>query len=127
MATESEHDAKRRRWPLLLLAVGAVVAAMVFLNTSPAEHTVELRLANPGNIRGLQLSWRDENGELLRSRHLRFGKSGAPRRIDASLTAPSGQIRLEVAVERDGAGTRVHRRRLRLKRGQGATVVPIAE
>ncbi len=127
MTDDGEHDARRRRWPLLLLAVGAVAAAVLFLSGSPHQHAIELRVAKPGTVRGLQLSWRDGAGELLRSRELRFGDGGAPRRIDASLTAADGRVELVVQVERAGVPPRTHRRRLRLERGQGAMVVPIGQ
>ena len=52
-----------RRWPLLVLLVGALGLVALFEGVAPKERAVTLRFSDPKTVRAVELVWRDHDGD----------------------------------------------------------------
>ncbi|EYF07888.1 Hypothetical protein CAP_6910 [Chondromyces apiculatus DSM 436] len=93
-----------RRLAPLLLVLGLFIIVGPLLRQTPREHEVELRLATPDTIVGVELTWfeGDESGsqEPLAGGSWRFTQGQAPRSLSTPVRLPDGSYSLEIIVDR---------------------------
>ncbi len=105
-----------RRWPLLVLLVGALGLVALFEGVAPKERAVTLRFSDPKTVRAVELVWRDHDGDMLASTRWAFdGVAGhpatrttaqayAPGRLATRVRARRGEVRAALTIERsDGS------------------------
>ena len=92
---------RRRRWATMALVLGAVLAIGAFADELPEERQIELVIAKPGAVRGLELTWYDGHEVIQRSTY-RFEQHGAGTPVRTDVRVRPGDYRLVLVLERDG-------------------------
>ncbi|MBM4359981.1 MAG: hypothetical protein FJ096_17900 [Deltaproteobacteria bacterium] len=110
-ARDAANLAPRRRWPVLVLAAGAWLVAGAFSQVAPRERTVLVRLPNAEDVRRVDVTWFDDEGDVLGAGRYEL-LPGQPARVEARLRLRRGtSLGVSLLVEaHDGAVRRLERR-----------------
>jgi hypothetical protein len=93
-----------RRWPILVLAVGAMLVASVFQRVAPRERTVVLRLSSPTEVQRIDATWLAEDGEVLGASRFE-PRPDLPLRLESKLRLRNGgSLGVSLVVERTEGG-----------------------
>lgn len=116
---------RRRRSPLLVLVLGALVVATVYERLAPREREVRVRLPSPSEIRRVEATWRDGDGDVVGSSRLE-AEAGRPLRVETTLRLARGDsLGVSVVVEReDGSIERYEKRVPVADEGDVAVTLP---
>ena len=113
--------ASPRRWPLLVVVLGALGLVQLFERLTPKDRAVSLRFESPADVRRVELTWLDGDGEVLASSRWAFD-NGAPRRLSTHVRARRGEYRARIAVERRDASATDAEHRVRFEGAEETTV-----
>lgn len=101
----------RGKLALLLLLVGAGIAARFLVPRLPKERTVELRLPEPVSITAVDVAWAPvtQDDEAVQGADWRFVTGRAPPVLQTVVRLPDGRYALDVRVERGAEREAFHR------------------
>ena len=87
----------RRRWPILILIAGLLVAGLPLWRKVPQDRDVHLDLEGP--VESLELVW-FAGDDAIRQSVMSFQRTAPPRRVTTRVSVPDGQYRLELRIDR---------------------------
>ena len=101
----------RDKLTLLLLLVGAGLAALFFMPHLPKKRTVELRLSDAISVTAVDVAWAPvtQADEAVQGADWHFVKGRAPPVLETVVWLPDGRYALDVRVERGAERDAFHR------------------